>query len=201
MCAKSAISAISAKSPFLCDGSPGLWRSCLFVLPGGLSGLRRNVRIKLTKRAKSPRHLFSQQDDQAIDLIILLSVGGLPNRMCAESMQSAHSFFSCRLPGCPVLCRSGEACAPENGVVRWCIPNCQNCFIKRTHWAHPAQVVISALRRRPRGRGNAADRRDPSLSCGACPGRRPWVTVWFQERGVLVLVSLGVAAKSFVSRR
>jgi hypothetical protein len=28
-------------------------------------------------------------------------------------------------------------------------PSCQNCFIKRTHWAHPSQVVISALRRRP----------------------------------------------------
>ena len=72
--------------------------------------------------------------------------------MCAESMQSAQSPFSC------AGCRSFAG-------VRWCIPSCQNCFIKRTHWAHPSQVVISTLHRRARGRRNAADRRDPSLSC------------------------------------
>jgi hypothetical protein len=36
----------------------------------------------------------------------------------------------------------------------WCPPlllRCENYSIKSTHWAHPAYVVISALRRRPRG--------------------------------------------------
>jgi hypothetical protein len=35
----------------------------------------------------------------------------------------------------------------------------------------------------------------------ACQGRRAWVAVWFQEWGLPVLVSLEMAAKSFVSRR
>jgi hypothetical protein len=40
---------------------------------------------------------------------------------------------------------------------------------------------------------------DPPL--GACQGRRPWVAVWFQECDLPVLVSLEMAAKSFVLRR
>jgi hypothetical protein len=61
--------------------------------PGGLFGLRRNVRTKLTKRTKSPRHLFSQQDDQAIDLIILLSVGRSANyNVCGKHAKRAKSL-------------------------------------------------------------------------------------------------------------
>jgi hypothetical protein len=48
--------------------------------------------------------------------------------------------------------------------VVWCFPSCQNCSVKRTHWAHPAYLLISALRRRAlAGRRNAADRRNPLL--------------------------------------
>jgi hypothetical protein len=39
---------------------------------------------------------------------------------------------------------------PQAGVL-WCFPSCQNCSIKRTHWAHPVYTLISALRRRPGG--------------------------------------------------
>jgi hypothetical protein len=38
--------------------------------------------------------------------------------------------------------------------VEWCFLNCQNCFIKRTHWAHPVWTLkILALRRRALARG------------------------------------------------
>src|SRR5580704_201703 len=45
--------------------------------------------------------------------------------------------------------------------VGWCFPNCQNCFIKRTHWAHPVwtlRFLLSAARTLA-GRRDAADRR------------------------------------------
>jgi hypothetical protein len=53
-----------------------------------------------------------------------------------------------------------------SGRVVWCFPSCQNCSIKRTHWAHPAERVDFALRRHAlAGRRHAADRRNPSLRC------------------------------------
>src|SRR3984957_19767171 len=47
----------------------------------------------------------------------------------------------------------------------WCFPSCQNCSVKRTHWAHPVWTLkILALRRRAlAGRRDAADRCNPLL--------------------------------------
>jgi hypothetical protein len=47
---------------------------------------------------------------------------------------------------------------------RRCYSGCQNCSIKRAHWAHPGYAVICALGRRPPGgRRSSADRCESSF--------------------------------------
>jgi hypothetical protein len=95
MCAKSAI---SAKSPLLmCRlASPlPIGPSLSSCSPAACLACAEMCELRELSELSHRDTLFSHQDDQAIDWIILPSVGDLPNKMCAESMQSAQSFFSC----------------------------------------------------------------------------------------------------------
>jgi hypothetical protein len=143
---------------------------------------RIKVREKRDKRDKSPYHVpacrcFADREHVCSEI----SRGGLVSYMDRPVPPSgvAVSIFhlvrpaangTITLPTCQGERSSRLPPSVSSGLgwrqasVRWCSRSCQNCSIKRTHWAHPVYTVISALRRRALvGRRYVADRRDPSL--------------------------------------
>jgi hypothetical protein len=110
------------------------------------------VRDKRDKRDKSDPLLMSR--------LAHCSIGDGPVTHATVSLPTRRDWRAPRLSsGVRVIWpRDG----PRRRPVEWCFPSCQNCSIKRTHWAHPAyeiaSAVISALRRRSDERGKTADR-------------------------------------------
>ena len=152
------------------------------MLPGGLFSLRRDVRTKRTKRTKSPRHPFSHQEvkqssaayptqaqKQGLSPISCHAV--LETSACAPFIKERRMEF---VSATSLRRKSGQMGHPTFDHLGWraygvraCIPSCQSCFIKRTHWAYPSQVVIllsagtagGRLRRRHRPRQFGPDPR------------------------------------------